>query len=74
VQRRQIGTKIQAHFVEDSADTAKGRAEIGIDARVTGAGLRMRDAKGWSADKAKDPPSVKSRIQIACIYNKSYKL
>jgi hypothetical protein len=30
--------------VEDSADTAEARAETEIDARVTGAGLGMRDA------------------------------
>lgn len=73
MQRRQIGTKIQAHFVEDSADTADARAEREVNTRVTGTALGMRDAKGWSADKAKDPPSVKSRIQNACTYNKSHK-
>ena len=63
-------SKIQAHFVEDSADRAEAGAEAEIDAEVAGAGLGMRDAEGRLADEAEDPPSVESRIQIACTYDK----
>jgi hypothetical protein len=56
--------------VEDSADRAEAGAETEIDAGVAGAGLGMRDAEGWLADEAEDPPSVESRIQIACTYDK----
>jgi hypothetical protein len=54
-------SKIQEHFVEDSADRAEAGGETEIDAGVAGQQLGMRDAEAWL---------VESRMLIACTYDK----
>jgi hypothetical protein len=63
-------SKIQKHSVEELVDKAEADTELEMDGGVAGTVLGMRDGEVRLTAEAGGPPSVGSRIPIACTCDK----
>ncbi len=67
-------SKIRKHSVEEIVDKAEADADPEIDGGVAGTELGMWDGEVLLTAEAGDPPSVGSRMTIACTCDKKLQI